>query len=71
MANDFTVHDVTVSSFPYWSPTGIPRQKRAVTFYVGPHGPFRLEYDSADYSPAKVKLDIQQEVANLRDVSNA
>lgn len=71
MDDQLKVHDVTVSDFASFGTGSTVQQKTAVTYYVGAHGPFRLEYPQGQATADRIKLDIQQKVQMLREVTNA
>lgn len=45
-----------------------PLRDKIVTYMVGTHGPFILQYHLADYNQQKVEADIQKEVDTLRGI---
>lgn len=68
---DFTVHDINVSTAPVLRGGQSLRQK-TVTFMVGTHGPFQLEYAPAETGTAdRVKADIQAQIDELRQIHSA
>lgn len=48
--------------------TTMPAQSKVVTFMVGHHGPFTLNYRHAEYSAERVNADIAAQVATLRAI---
>jgi len=70
-ANALPVHDITVSETTGFSRTGAVEMVKRVTFYVGEHGPFMLEYRNDTGTPEKVNSDINGKVRELRTVLNA
>lgn len=70
MDNTLTVHDVTVSDTVAFGAGGNAIPKTAVTFFVGTHGPFRLQYDKAQATADRINMDIQNQVTLLRSVTS-
>jgi hypothetical protein len=69
MALDVLVHDITVKDATgFDARTLMPIRNKVVTFSVGTHGPFNLNYAAADYNAAKVQADMNAEVATLRAI---
>jgi hypothetical protein len=42
------------------------QQVRRVVFRVGDHGPFTLDYKLADFTPARVRADMEATAATIR-----
>jgi hypothetical protein len=49
-------------------PGHIPQRVMNVTYYVGAHGPFQLQYALSDFSDSRVQADIQKQVDTLRNI---
>lgn len=69
MADDFTIHDVTVSDQPVFGPTGNVGTSTVVQYYVGMHGPFRLAYPKNEATADRINHDMNQQVVLLRSVA--
>lgn len=69
MADEFNVHDVTMSDQPAFSPTGQVGTATVVQYYVGLHGPFRLSYPKGEATADRINADINQQVVLLRSVA--
>jgi hypothetical protein len=48
-------------------PFGGTKPIRVVEFFVGEHGPFRLEFDTGEYSPAAVEGRVNEIIRQLRE----
>jgi hypothetical protein len=70
METDYTVHDMVQSDQPSFGKNGTFSTVRVVTFYVGPHGPFRLEIPKEQATGDYIANQIQNQVRELR-VANA
>lgn len=66
--DDFKVHDITSTEQSVPTPTGTFKMVRRVTYFVGTHGPFTLEYAKQDATAARIKSDIQAEVDSLKSI---
>ena len=71
MPDDYPIHDVQQMDTPTFGPNGQVQMMRAVTFYVGTHGPFRLTYTKDQATADVINHDINQEVVLLRATSGA
>jgi hypothetical protein len=65
---DVKPHDISVSERSTPVGGGKFETRKTVTYYVGSHGPFTLEYAPGDYSAANVKRDIQKEIDSLAEI---
>jgi hypothetical protein len=65
---DLAVHDIQVNDTTTFGPGGQGVPQRKVTFYVGTHGPFVLTYAAKDATAARIKSDIQAQVAELQSI---
>lgn len=63
---DLTIHDIVVKSSPTFSPSGAIGQQVVVTYYVGDHGPFTLQYAPKDFSPEKARAAMEHQQVELR-----
>lgn len=70
-ANALDVHDMVISETNGFSRTGNVELVKRVTFYVGDHGPFTLEYRDGSGTPEKINSDINGKIKELREVLNA
>lgn len=68
---DFSVHDILVSTAPAVV-GGQVLSKKTVSFMVGNHGPFNLEYTpAATGTGEQIKADIQKQIDELRVIHSA
>lgn len=64
---DPLVHITSVRDAVGLDPTSLmPLRNKVVTFMVGTHGPFTLNYKLGEYAQQRVEQDIQSEVDTLR-----
>lgn len=68
--------DYTIGSFHVADVVGVdsnlqPTRTKRVTFTVGTHGPFTLDYPAAHYSADLVHQDMQKEVDTLKAIYEA
>ncbi len=68
MVDPLAIHDVTVGDQTVFTPTGAAGIKTVVTFYVGVHGPFRLEYDKEAATAEAITHDMNSQVVKLRQL---
>jgi hypothetical protein len=68
---DLIVHDIKVADAPFFGATGNVSKRTRVTFFVGNHGPFTLEYDPQQATTEKIQSDINSQVQQLRIVTGA
>lgn len=69
MADEFTIHDVTVSDQPTFGPAGNVGTSTVVQYWVGTHGPFRLAYPKGEATADRINADMNQQVVLLRQVA--
>ncbi len=69
MADEFQVHDITVSEVPVISVAGGITRIKIVRYMVGNHGPFQDEYAPGEYTTEKVKERIDKRVRELRELA--
>lgn len=67
-ANALSVHDVVVQQQPRFGPGGSVQTVTLVSFFVGAHGPFRLEYQPTQATAEKINGDIDHQVVELRRI---
>lgn len=67
--HDLQAHDVTIRQQPQFTPGGTVAVHTLVTFYVGNHGPFTLDYAPGHYSPEAVTTDIGKRVRELQTIT--
>lgn len=67
--NDYNVHDTQVSNQTGFTTGGVVQTRTIVTFYVGAHGPFRLDFAQADATGPAIQAAIDAQVATLRQVA--
>ncbi len=63
---DLEIKNVIVRSQPTFSPGGAIGQQVVVTYYVGDHGPFHLQYEPKMFTPEKARADMEHQVVQLR-----
>lgn len=68
MADELNVHDVVIKDDVEFRPNVFGQPKTTVTFFVGIHGPFRLEYPKAQATSERINSDIDHTVVELRRV---
>lgn len=67
---DLSVQNIQVSTAPVIK-GGQAQKQKTVTFMVGIHGPFTLEYVPAETGSAdRIKADIMAQVDELRQISS-
>jgi hypothetical protein len=66
--NDFKVHDVSIKDAVDFKPASFGKPLTQVTFFVGDHGPFRLEYPKDQATSERINSDIDHQVVELRRV---
>ncbi len=59
---------VQVSDDIRFEPTGGVTPVRIATFFVGTHGPFRVEIERNRWSPEVVNREMEQTVRQLREI---
>ena len=64
------VHDINIRHQTTPDGHGGFGTSKTVTFSIGSHGPFQKVYSEADGTAAKIKSDIQAQVAELQDISS-
>ena len=72
MANpyDLTVRDILVQDTTNFGRNGTVQQGKRVTFWVGDHGPFTLNYATKEEgNTMRIKSDIDQQVIQLKELS--
>jgi hypothetical protein len=69
MTDPFVIHDVQQSDQPVFAPNGTIQLMRVVTYYVGPHGPFRLQIPKDQATGDYINAQMNQEVVLLRNSS--
>lgn len=60
------IHDVIVRSQPTFSAGGAIGQQVLVTYYVGDHGPFTLQYSPQMFTPEIARADMEHQQVQLR-----
>lgn len=65
---NFNVHSINVRHQSTPDGKGGFATTKMVTFSVGDHGPFTKTYSEADGTSARIKSDIQAQVAELQDI---
>lgn len=68
-ANAIQPHDVRVQEVTRLALGGNPVRYTTVTFYVGTHGPFNVEWLTQDFTAAKAKEAIEAKARELRDLA--
>ncbi|MGH9402860.1 MAG: hypothetical protein ACRD2P_12220 [Terriglobia bacterium] len=63
---DLQINNVQVREQPVFSPSGAIGRNTVVTFFVGAHGPFTLNYPPAQFTPEKVRADMDHQAVELR-----
>ena len=71
MTDPFTIHDVKQSDQPVFGTNGTIQLMRVVQFYVGDHGPFRLQIPKDQATGDVINAQMNQEVVLLRNSSGA
>jgi hypothetical protein len=69
MPDEYAIHDVQQSDQPSFGMNGSVQMMRVVTYYVGPHGPFRLVYPKDQATADQINHDMNQECVLLRSTS--
>jgi hypothetical protein len=69
MSDPFTIHDVKQSDQPVFSPNGTIQLMRVITYYVGEHGPFRIQLPKDEATGDVINAQMNQEVVLLRSTS--
>lgn len=69
MPDEFNIHDVLQNDAPQFGPGGTIVMTRVVTFYVGVHGPFRLQIPKDQATGDVINAQMNQEVIRLRSSS--
>jgi hypothetical protein len=67
--NDYLVHDTQVSNQTGFTTGGLIATRTVVTFYVGTHGPFRLDFAQSEATAAAIQAGIDAQVQVLRGVA--
>ncbi len=67
--DSYAVRNVQVQDAVTFAQNGGSRRVARVTFYVGTHGPFNLEYPPGDATADKINADIAAKVAQLRQIT--
>lgn len=67
--NELNVHDVLIKDDVDFRPQTFGQPKTTVTFFVGMHGPFRLEYPKAAATSDRINSDIDHQVVELRRIT--
>jgi len=68
---DMTVRDIIVQDSTNFDRTGRVTIGKRVTFYVGDHGPFTLNYPtSVEGNTARIKSDIDAQVKQLQELTS-
>jgi hypothetical protein len=65
---DFTIKNLNVSHGPVLDSKGAQVIGKKVTFSVGEHGPFYLNYPDVNTPTTTIKSDIQAQVAELQSL---
>lgn len=69
MDDPFTIHDVNQSDQPVFSANGTIQLMRVVTYFVGVHGPFRIQLPKNEATGDVINAQMNQEVILLRATS--
>ena len=64
--DNYKAHDIVFGDRPIFGTQGKVVNQRTVTYYIGAHGPFIIQDDPANLTPAKVKALIEQHITDLR-----
>jgi hypothetical protein len=67
--NDLTVHGVTIKDDVDFAPSNFGKPLTTVTFWVGSHGPFRLQYPKEKATSTQINSDIDHQVVELRRIT--
>ena len=67
--NDLKVRDVIVKDDVDFSPSSFGKPLTTVTFFVGTHGPFRLQYPKDQATDVRINSDIDSQVVKLRRIT--
>lgn len=68
---DLAVHDVLLRDVTRLGLQGAMNYIKQLTFYVGSHGPFVVEWPTVDFDANKAKKAMQDQVAELRLLTSA
>jgi hypothetical protein len=68
---DYTISNVHVQDVEGVDAALQPVIRKRVTYMVGKHGPFVLNYKASEYSAAQLQQDMDKEVATLRALHDA
>lgn len=63
---DLAINNVIVREQPVFSPGGGIGRTTTVTYFVGAHGPFTLNYPPSKFSPEKARSDMEHQAVELR-----
>lgn len=66
--NELNVHDVVIKDDVDFRPQTFGKTITTVTFLVGSHGPFRLQYPKDQATSDRINSDIDSQVVELRRV---
>lgn len=66
--NPLSVHDIRVQQVAVFGAASQPERHYLVTYFIGVHGPFTLEYPDDQYSQARVTADILRQVQTIEAI---
>lgn len=66
-----TVHDIQVQTTNMFTQSGQVKKISRLTFYVGTHGPFSIDYDPDQATSERMQADINHQVVELRRLTTA
>lgn len=66
---DYNIHDVQVRDAPRFGIGGAITQQTTVTFYIGDHGPFTLNYAQGTATSQQIRADMDSKVRDLRTIT--
>lgn len=67
--NDLKVNNVTIKDDVDFRPNSFGKTITTVTYFVGLHGPFRLQYPKDQATSDRINSDIDHQVAEIRRVT--
>lgn len=64
--DNYKPHDIVIADRPIFGTAGKVQNQRTLSYYIGAHGPFLVQDDPANLTPAKIKALIEQHVQDMR-----